>query len=286
MFPFAIAVVLQLRAATLDLTTAAQASPRPRECRGVAGNDGVWARLRGADAQRYCELLARGYARLGQTPQEALLAARSAEALAGPLPAVRVLSARANLRLGESQLAYQLFQQAEASDAQALGDPKALHDYARAASLAGQAPEAVRLYRLLVSRVALLDDPRERAFAQIEAAAHVLAHVERGADEALGYLAHARHESLGLSAWVAGLRLLALQRSGRTEARGSLGAPPSLASLGKPPATVFSAQFPLLPAGMFGALGAALTERTERAAARGLPMPKRAGAGAGKDQAR
>jgi hypothetical protein len=57
-----------------------------------------------------------------------LLAARSAEPWPDPLPAVRVLAARANLRLGDSQLAYQLFQQAEASDAQVFADPKALHD--------------------------------------------------------------------------------------------------------------------------------------------------------------
>src|SRR4051812_12670286 len=136
-------------AVTLDLTTAARASPRPRECRGVTGSEGVWLRMQGADAQRYCELLARGYARLAQTPQEALLAARSAEALAGPLPALRVLAGRAYLRLGDGPLAYQSLQQAEASDAQAFTDPKALHDYARAASLAGKSPEAVRLYRLL-----------------------------------------------------------------------------------------------------------------------------------------
>ena len=261
MLPFALAVLLQVRLGALDLTTASQASPRPRECRGAVESDGVWARLRGADAQRYCALLARGYARLELTPQEALLAARSAEALAGPRPAVRVLTARAQLRLGDSQLAYRLFQQAEAPGAQAFNDPKALHDYARSASLAGQALDAVRLYRLLVARVALLDDPRERAFAELEAAAHVLAHVDGGADEALGYLAHARQEPLGLSAWITGLRLLALQRSGRSEARGSLAAPPSVASLGAPPASQFSAEFPLLPPGLFAALGALLADR-------------------------
>ena len=261
MFPLVLAVVL-------DLTTAAQASPRPRECRGAAGGEGVWVRLRGADAQRYCELLARGYARLGQTPREALQAAQSAEALAGPVPAVRVLSARAQLRLGEGRLAYQLFQQAEA-DAQAFADPKALHDYARAASLAAQSSDALRLYRLLVSRLALLDDPRERAFVQIEAAAHVLAHVEGGADEALGYLAQARREPLALSTWIAGLRLLALRQSGRTDARGSLAPPPSLGSLGAPPPALFSVEFPLLPPGVFAALQAALAERAQVTTSKG-----------------
>jgi hypothetical protein len=264
MLPLAFALIL-------DLTTAAQASPRPRECRGAAGGEGVWARLRGADAQRYCELLARGYARLGQTPEEALRAARSAEALAGPTPAVRVLIARAALRLGDTPLAYRLLQQAESDDAQAFADPKTLHDYARAASLASKAPEAVRLYRLLVSRVALLDDPRERALSQIEAAAHVLAYVDGGADEALGYLAHARQQPLGLSVWIASLRLLALQQSGRVEARAALGPLPSLASLGPPPAARISAEFPLLPPGLFATLSAVVAERAE---------------GTGKDKAR
>src|SRR6478736_2785555 len=261
MFPLVLAVVL-------DLTTAAQESPRPRECRGATGGDGVWVRMRGADAQRFCELLARGYARLVPSPQEALLAARSAEALAGPVPAVRVLAGRADLRLGEGGLAHRLFQQAEADDAQSFADPKALHDYARAASLSNQASEAVRLYRLLVSRVALLDDPRERAFAQIEAAAHVLAHVEKGADEALGYLAHARQEPLGLSTWIDTLRLLALQQSGRTSARSSLAVLPSPASLGAPPSASFNPDLPLLPPGMFASLAAVLTER-------GAPTPAR-----------
>jgi len=269
MFPLAIAALFQVRLATLDLTTAAQASPRPRECRGATGSDGVWARLRGADAQHYCELLARGYARLGQTPKDALQAAQAAETLAGPTPAVRVLTARANLRLGENPLAYRLFLQAEASDPQAFADPKALHDYARAASLAGKATDAVRLYRLLVSRVALLDDPRARAFAQIEAAAHILAHVDSGADEALGYLAHARQEPLGLSAWIGALRLLAIQRSGRAEARGSLGPSASVAALGVPPASQYSAEFPLLPPGLFSALRAVLAERAEVTSSKG-----------------
>ncbi len=237
--------------------------------------------MRGADAQRYCELLARGYARLGQTPKEALLAAQAAEALAGGVPAVRVLAARAHLRLGDSQLAYQLFQQAEASDAHAFADPKALHEYARSASLAGKAPDTVRLYRLLVSRIALLDDPRERAFVQIEAAAHVLTHVDGGADEALGYLAHARQQPLGLSAWIGSLRLLALQQSGRAEARGSLGPLPSPASLGVPPPGQFSAEFPLLPPGLFAALRAVLAERVDVSVVPGA-LPR----GPGKGKAR
>src|SRR6478736_6281526 len=98
MLPLVFAVVF-------DLTTAAQASPRPRECRGASGSDGIWQRMQGVDAQRYCEFLARGYARLAQTLKEALLAARSAEAFAGLLLAVRVLAGHANQKLGNSPVA-------------------------------------------------------------------------------------------------------------------------------------------------------------------------------------
>lgn len=210
--------------------------------------------MRGADAQRYCDLMARGYARLQQSPKEALLAAQAAEVLAGSAPAVRVLSGRAQLRLGQAAAAFALFQLAEAADARAFADPKALHDYARAASLAGSSEQALRAYRLLASRMALLDDPRERAFCLIEAAAQVLAHVPGGGDEALGYLAQARKQALGLSAWIDALRALAAQRSEHAEPASS--ASPSAGALGAPPPAGFSDDQPLLPPGLFEALRA------------------------------
>ena len=266
MLPFLVAVLLETRFATLDagLATAAQASPRPHECRGAAsGEDGVWLRLRGADAQRYCDLLARGYARLSETPKEALSAAQAADALAGNTTAVRVLTGRAQLRLGQSAPAYEQFASAEAAQPQAFSDPKTLHDYARAASLAGKSESALRLYRLLVSRAALLSDARERAFCQIETAAHVLAHAANGSDEALGYLAQMRQQSLGLSPWINGLRLLASRRGAHAEQRRVASVAASAASLGAPPPAGFSDEFPLLPPGMFEALRAALTEPSD-----------------------
>ncbi|MET0792458.1 MAG: hypothetical protein ABW061_13135, partial [Polyangiaceae bacterium] len=222
-----------------------------------ASSDGLWSRLRDADAQHYCELLARGYARLRSSPKDALLAAQAAEALAGPLPAVRVLTGRALLRLEQAGSAFEQFQLAEAADAQAFADPKALHDYARAASLAGKAEPALRAYRLLVSRAALLDDPRERVLCHIEAAAHVLAS-GASSDEALGYLAQARQQALGLSSWIAGLRALAIQHGNRAEPRSAGSSTPSAASLGAPPARRFSDALPLLPEGSFEAMRAAL----------------------------
>lgn len=256
MLPFVLTVLLETRIASVDLATVAQASPRPRECRGAAnGDDGIWSRLRGADAQRYCELLARGYARLNQTPADALSAAEQARKLGGDTPAVRVLSGRAQLRLGQAALAYGELSRAEAADAQAMADPKALHDYARAASLAGQLPEAVRLYRALVSRAALLDDARERTLARLEAAAHLLGRGPAGVDEALGYLAQARQQSYGLAAWLSAVRALALQRAGRSESMPVL---PSAAALQLPTVPVFSQDLPLIPANELSELRALL----------------------------
>ena len=273
MLPLLVAILLQTRFAAPDaaLATAALASPRPRECRPEnAGKDGLWSRLRAADAEHYCELLARGYARLQETPREALSAAEAAQAIAGPRPAVRVLSGRALMRVEQSGSAYEQFAQAEAEDAQAFVDPQALHDYARAASLSGKSAQALRLYRLLVSRVALLADAREAVFVQIEAAAHVLAWApgSSGTDEALGYLAQARREALGLSVWLDGLRLLALQQSGRAEPGSQRASAPSLAALDAAlgPARGIRSSSPLMPPGMLEAMRGALSAVAPRKA--------------------
>lgn len=261
MSPLALAVVLQLRSASPDLATAARGGPRPRECGGLGAPDssdgGLWLRLRDSDAQRYCELLARGYARLRSAPKDARAAARAAEALVGPRPALRVLSGRALLRLDQAGSAFDQFERAEAEDSKSFADPQALHDFARAASLASKPESALRAYRLLVSRVALLEDARERTLCLIEAAAHVLAS-GASADEALGYLAQARQQTFGLTSWIAGLRALALQHSNRAEPRGPGSSWPSASSLGQPPAPRVSDDWPLLPAGSFEAMRAAL----------------------------
>ncbi len=265
MFWVSLVVLLETRTATAeaDLATAALASPRPRECRGApAGTGALWVRAREGDAQRFCDLLARGYARLQQTPADALAAAQAAEALAGEVAPVRVLAGRAQLRLGQAPAALEQFEKAESEDAQAFLDPKALHDYARAASLAGQPLDAVRLYRMLVSRSALLDDVREKSLVQIEAAAHVLSYAQGGSDEALGYLAQARREALGLSPWITGLQVLIAERNGRAERTPGSNASPSLASLTQPLSGA-SGESPLLPAGELDALRAVLTESSD-----------------------
>lgn len=258
MLPLAFAVLLETRWAALDqgMRTRAQSSPRPRECRAAGGgNDGLWLRLRDADAQRYCDFLARGYARLREDPAEALAAADRAQALAGTVLAPRLLRARALLRSNQPLVAYREFVAVELGDSRSFADPNALHDYARAASSAEQPVEAARLYRLLMSRLALMDDPRERLLSQIEAAAHVMATRPGGPDEALGYLAETRQQTLGLAAWVSGLSALALQRAGRAAPQD----PRAAAGLGVQTGRAIADDLPLLPPGIIDAMRAALT---------------------------
>jgi hypothetical protein len=168
---------------------------------------------------------------------------------------VRVLAGRAELRLGHAPRAYELLSAALTADAQALADPKALHDYARAASLANQPVEAVRAYRALISRAALLDDTHERTIARIEAAAHVLGRGPAGVDEALGYLSQARQQAFGLGPWIQALRALAWQRSGRSERVAGLPRVAALQSLGPG----IDRDLPLIPAPELAALRALLS---------------------------
>ncbi|HEY4103406.1 MAG TPA: hypothetical protein VGM44_05925 [Polyangiaceae bacterium] len=273
LFWVSFAIALETRAAASlenQLGTAALASPRPRECRGAAnGEDGLWQRARAGDAQRYCEILARSYARLAESPNDALSAAAAALAIAGETPELRVLRGRARLRLGQAAAALDDFTKAESADRQAFLAPKALHDYARAASIAGKPADAVRLYRVLVSRSALVDDAREKTVLEIEAAAHVLAYAQNGSDEALGYLAQARRDALGLEPWINGLRLLIAERSGHAERAPGASASPSLRALNQPLAES-AAGTPVLPPGEFEALRAALTDSGDTPARRDL----------------
>lgn len=264
-------VSLETRAASFEksgLATAALQSPRPRACgAGTSGENELWSRARAGDAERFCELIARGYARLNETPREAAQAAEAAEAIVGATPEVAILKARALARSGEAASALEQFQRAEQKSSLTLLDPEALHDYARVTSVAGKPADAVRLYRALVSRSALVADARERTVLALEAAAHVLAYAPNGSDEALGYLAQARRAGFGLSPFITGLRALIAERNGasvRTPATSSL---PSVAALGQAVTGRGDATL-TLPPGELDAVRAVLAEASDKAASR------------------
>jgi len=251
-----------------QLATAALESPRPRACRSDAsGENELWARARAGDTERFCELLAHGYARLAEAPSEALQSAEAAEAIRGAAPEVAALKARALFRSGNVPASLVQFRAAEQKAALESFEPKALHDYARAASLAGTPADAVRLYRVLVSRSGLVAEQREKTEIALEAAAHVLAYVPNGSDEALGYLGQARRAALGLSPLISGLRALIAERNGTSVRTPRAGALPSSTALAQAVTGPGDASV-LLPPGELDAVRAVISETTDKAASR------------------
>src|SRR5687767_7725658 len=85
-----------------QLSGAAAASPRPPECRAGARLTAseLWSRARVPELTRYCDALARGYARLGRSPSDALAQADRAERALPARAATWVLKGRANYALG------------------------------------------------------------------------------------------------------------------------------------------------------------------------------------------
>jgi len=266
-----LAISLETQTAALRasaLATAALESPRPRMCRANAsGENELWSRARTGDTERFCDLLAHGYARLSEAPNEALQAAEAAEAIHAAAPEVAVLRGRALFRSGNAPAAFEQFQRAERQLALRSFDPKTLHDYARAASLTGNSADAVRLYRVLVSRSALVAEEREKTALAVEAAAHVLSYAPNGSDEALGYLAQARRSALGLSPLIAGLRALIAVRTGASTRPLGTDSLPSASALVQAVTGPGDASV-LLPPGELDAVRAVIAEPIDEGASR------------------
>ena len=79
-----------------SLRTLALSSQRPEVCRSSTFGDAeLWSASRSSTARRYCLLLARGYARLALTPDEALSFGESAHSLLTNDAEAQVLMGRA-----------------------------------------------------------------------------------------------------------------------------------------------------------------------------------------------
>jgi tetratricopeptide (TPR) repeat protein len=210
-----------------DLTAVALASARPIECRpsGRAAAD-FWHRARAPDLAGYCNLLGRGYSRLGSDPRGALEAARAAELVRPGRAATSVLRGRAKLELGDPQGAWREFEQAKVRDPAALTDPAALRDLGLAALATGHRDEARRAYRKLVPRASLLESAAERQRVYLEAAMLAMGDGAQGLGEAIGLLTSARREQAapGFSRLVTAALALALDRQGQVERARTLAA--------------------------------------------------------------
>ncbi|WP_438006876.1 hypothetical protein WME89_51445 [Sorangium sp. So ce321] len=158
-----------------DLVAAAAAAGRPPECsarssRAIARGPSIWERARAPELPRYCDLLARGQAQLGDNPEAARESARVADQILPGHAAPQVLLARAALALGSAEDAARAFDRARRIDPRSVEDPHTLHDLARSLARTGKRDEAIAMYRALVPRIDLLGTADHRALVLLEAA--------------------------------------------------------------------------------------------------------------------
>jgi hypothetical protein len=208
-----------------DLTAPALASARPAECRpGVNARAEVWRKARSPRLDGYCNLLGRGYSRLGTDPREALEAARRAELVLPGRAATSVLRGRAKLLLGDIAGAWREFERVEGLDSAALVDPAALRDFGVAALETGHRDRARLAFRKLVPRASLLGSEAERQRVYVEAAMLAMSDGADGLAEAVGLLISARRGPAppGFSALETAALALALDRQGQVERARSL----------------------------------------------------------------
>lgn len=172
----------------------AAASPRPAVCRParLLDENGLWERTRGGVVERYCALLASGYARLRSEPQRALELAQGAEKLNPGEPEARVLAGRASLRLRDFAAAYAALASSVADPRRPLGDVAALREFGVAAHVTGHLTEAAAAYRALVPRVEFTNDPVLIRLATLEAASVLARTGPEGIADAILYLSEAR----------------------------------------------------------------------------------------------
>jgi hypothetical protein len=132
-------------------------------------------------------------------------------------PEPLVLQARAQTRLKAFPEAWQLWQSA-AQGGYDFRSAHALHDYAVAAAMNGQAELALGSYRRLLTLLSIWHDPSDQQRIYIEAAAAALRQGPSGLDEASGYLSAARTRavSTGLRAYVASMQALVSELRGQS----------------------------------------------------------------------
>lgn len=204
------------------LAMAAQASGRPKECKGASPSGKsrltIWDRARQPHLARYCDLLGRAHAKLIDKPSAAREAALLADQVLPGQAAPWVTIGRAHVRLRDYARAVQDFEKARKLDPRSIEDPSSLHDLAIAQRKTGKLQEAMTTYRVLVPRLGLLPSSSDRIEVFIEAASLSTTRGNDGLDEALALLAEARSQPLSShNAVVLALLALTFDRAGKTQ---------------------------------------------------------------------
>jgi hypothetical protein len=266
-----------------QLLAAAAASPRPKECSSLAHAararaSHVWEQARRPGIGEYCDLLARGYASLGRSPETALEAGARAARIMHGRAAPLVLEARAELALGGTDRAWKLFSSARAADKRSTEAPEALHDFAVTAERTGHVREALAAYRALVARADMLESALCRERVYVEAAALAMQQGASGLNEAVGYLSEARQRSIppGFEDYVLSALALALDRQGSSDEASGVAAEvettadlrAALKAPGARSGTAECAGAPVLPPGELHAMIAIVAQRQDADLAR------------------
>jgi hypothetical protein len=230
MWSIALSVALQVRA-PVQLPAASGGAARPSECMPSSRTGpSVWARARQPQLGPYCDLLARAYLELSQSPERSKATAQKAMAMAPQRAAPHVVLGRAEAELGKWKEALAEFEAARKLEPRSLEEPGAMHALARAQVKAGQLAAALDVYRVLVPRADLLggDATRVRVLvsaalvamaveaAQPEARAKGAAGAPRRLNEAVAFLREAKTRGASLAGEVGVALALALDRSGES----------------------------------------------------------------------
>lgn len=184
-----------------QLRGVALASPRPAGCDamtilgGVGGSPGhksIWDTVREPRLRPYCDQLARGYAALPLSPEQAHQRGTAAGELLQSEAAPWILCARASSRLGLFDRAASEFERARTLDAHALDEPAALRDWAAVLARAGRKSEAMSAYRSLGPRLSLVYTADQQVGIWLEAAALASSCGPGAIDDAVAFLEEAR----------------------------------------------------------------------------------------------
>jgi len=206
------------------LTAAAQASARPEECSSAlpagadTGGATIWDTARDPALDKYCDVLAAGFAQLQFSPERAIESADRAESASPGRAGPHVLRGRAEAMKKAWALARDHFERARSIDPRSLEDPLTMREWARALAHVGRGGEALDVYRTLGPRLSVLSSADDRARTFLEAAELAFSIGPRALDDAVAFLREARRLAGREIEWRVGAELaLALDRKGAND---------------------------------------------------------------------
>ncbi len=201
----------------------------------------VWDAARDPTLDRYCDLLATGFAQLPFSPDRAIEMADRAEGTSPGRAGPAILRGRAYSNKKAWDRARDEFDKARAIDGRSLEDPLTMREWARALSRVGRGAEALSVYRTLGPRLSALSSADDRARTFLDAAELAFSLGPSALDDAIAFLGEAKQLAGRELEWLVGAELaLALDRKGaKDEASGLVselarrwpkGSPPSIAA--------------------------------------------------------